>query len=87
MGFPHNNCGGRCVAQGKREWKRLKRTFPDRFQEVSDWEQKMRKELGTAKDKSILKNITLAELKEENKDQMDMFEGVAEDSFGCFCAY
>ena len=56
LGFPHNNCGGRCVAQGKKEWRRLK-------------------------------NITLKELAKENKDQMDMFEGMAEDSFGCFCAY
>ena len=47
----------------------------------------MRDTLPTAKDKSILKNITLKELAKENKDQMDMFEGVAEDSFGCFCDY
>ena len=87
MGFPHNNCGGRCVAQGKGEWRRLKRMFPERFNEVKDWENKMRKQLGTGKDKSIIKGITLEELSKENQDQMDMFEGVAEDSFGCFCAY
>ena len=87
LGFPHNNCGGRCVAQGKKEWRRLKNIFPERFEEVADWEQMMRETLPTAKDKSILKNITLKELAKENKDQMDMFEGMAEDSFGCFCAY
>jgi len=87
LGFPHNNCGGRCVAQGKKEWRRLKNIFPERFEEVADWEQMMRETLPTAKDKSILKNITLKELAKENKDQMDMFEGTAEDSFGCFCAY
>ena len=87
LGFPHNNCGGRCVAQGKKEWRRLKNIFPERFEEVADWEQMMKETLPTAKDKSILKNITLKELAKENKDQMDMFEGMAEDSFGCFCAY
>ena len=87
LGFPHNNCGGRCVAQGKKEWRRLKNIFPERFEEVADWEQMMKETLPTAKDKSILKNITLKELAKENKDQMDMFEGVAEDSFGCFCDY
>mgnify|MGYP003657073353 CR=1 FL=1 len=87
MGFPHNNCGGRCVAQGKGEWRRLKRMFPERFEEVAEWEDKMRKELPKAKDKSILKDVTLKELARVGQDQMDMFEGVAEDSFGCFCAY
>ena len=37
LGFPHNNCGGRCVRQGVNEWLRLKHTFPDRFIEVADW--------------------------------------------------
>ena len=55
MGFPHNNCGGRCIAQGKREWKRLGHYFPERYNEVMNWEDKMRKELGTAKGKTILK--------------------------------
>jgi 3'-phosphoadenosine 5'-phosphosulfate sulfotransferase (PAPS reductase)/FAD synthetase len=87
MGFPHNNCGGRCVAQGKGEWRRLKRMFPERFEEVAEWEDKMRKELPKAKDKSILKDVTLKELARVGQDQMDMFEGVAEDSFSCFCAY
>lgn len=37
-GFPHNNCGGRCVKQGIREWLRLRYHFPERFAEVRDWE-------------------------------------------------
>ena len=61
--------------------------FPERFEEVAEWEDKMRKELPKAKDKSILKDVTLKELARVGQDQMDMFEGVAEDSFGCFCAY
>ena len=47
----------------------------------------MRKNLDTAKDKSIVKGITLKELAKEKKDQLHMFEGTAEDSFGCFCDY
>ena len=27
LGFPHNNCGGRCVKQGIKEWQRLKQTL------------------------------------------------------------
>ena len=45
----------------------------------------MRKTLPTAKDKSILKDMTLKELAKVGEDQMSMF--TAEDSFGCFCEY
>jgi len=85
MGFPHNNCGGRCVAQGKKEWKRLQLYFPERFKEVENWEEKMRNKLGKTKDKSILKNTTLKELAKVGADQMPMF--TAEDSYSCFCDY
>lgn len=43
-GFPHNNCGGRCVRAGISHWVHLYRTFPDRFLE---WE---REELDTMED-------------------------------------
>jgi len=94
LGFPHNNCGGRCVRQGIREWVRLKRTMPERFSEVSDWEQAQREKGGPRKNRSILKDrqggeasaLTLAELASREKDteQIEMFPG---DSFGCFCEY
>ena len=42
LGFPHNNCGGRCVRQGISEWLRLRREFPERFAEVRDWEKAQR---------------------------------------------
>ena len=87
LGFPHNNCGGRCIAQGKKEWRRLLNEFPERYKEVSDWEQKMRGNLKTATNKTIVKGITLEELAKEKKDQLHLFEGTAEDSFGCFCDY
>jgi hypothetical protein len=35
LGFPHNNCGGRCVRAGISHWVHLYRQFPDRYLE---WE-------------------------------------------------
>ena len=32
MGFPHNNCGSRCIKQGVKEWLRLRYHFPERFE-------------------------------------------------------
>ena len=93
LGFPHNNCGGRCVRQGMREWLRLKRTMPERFNEVSDWEQAQRAKGGPRADRSILKDrqggtataLTLETLEaREDTAQIEMFPG---DSFGCFCEY
>ena len=95
MGFPHNNCGGRCVRQGMKEWMRLWKAIPERFQEVSNWEQEQRNKGGPRANRSILKDrrggennpITLEELKArqgQNPVQMKMFSG---DNFGCFCSY
>jgi hypothetical protein len=38
MGFPHNNCGGRCIKQGVREWLRLRYHFPERFEAMKQLE-------------------------------------------------
>jgi 3'-phosphoadenosine 5'-phosphosulfate sulfotransferase (PAPS reductase)/FAD synthetase len=38
QGFSHNNCGGRCVKQGKGGWLTLLKHYPDRYAEVEDWE-------------------------------------------------
>jgi hypothetical protein len=38
MGFPHNNCGGRCIKQGVKEWLRLRYHFPERFEAMKQWE-------------------------------------------------
>ena len=93
MGFPHNNCGGRCVRQGIKEWIRLKRTMPERFEEVKQWEQAQRNKGGPRASRSIAKRsinnevraYTLAELEsEKDTGQIEMFPG---DSFGCFCEY
>lgn len=42
LGYTHNNCGGRCVRQGKGDWRRTLTHFPERFAEVEGWERAMR---------------------------------------------
>ena len=95
MGFPHNNCGGRCVRQGMKEWLRLREFMPGRFNEVRDWELEQRAKGGARTNRSILKDrkggttkeLTLATLEQNNSDnQVDMF-ATQGDSYGCFCEY
>lgn len=93
IGFPHNNCGGRCVKQGIREWKRLQIHEPERFAEVRDWEQAQRAKGGARANYAITRDqsggtvtpITLAEL--ESDWQPDPAQPVQEDMFACFCSY
>lgn len=92
-GFPHNNCGGRCVKQGIREWIRLQHHFPDRFVEVRDWEQAQRAKGGPRAEYGILRDraggdlraVTLAELEARNEPIDD--EPSTDDMFGCMCVY
>ncbi len=95
LGFPHNNCGGRCVRQGIKEWLRLKQFMPERFNEVKDWETEQRNKGGARANRSILKDrkggttkpLTLARLERDNSDtQVDMF-ATQGDSYSCFCEY
>jgi len=44
MGYKHANCGGRCVKQGKRDWRRTLENFPERYAEAEQWETEMRKD-------------------------------------------
>jgi hypothetical protein len=96
LGFPHNNCGGRCVKQGQAEWLRLKATFPERFAEVRDWEQEQRAKGGARANYSILrdrrggdtKRLTLAELEARHAaDPPDLLDLLAseDDRSACFC--
>jgi len=43
MGYSHANCGGRCVKQGKNDWIRTLVQFPERYAEIEEWEENMRK--------------------------------------------
>lgn len=94
LGFPHNNCGGRCVRQGQKEWLRLRDTFPERFAEVRDWETKQR---GTGDNRAnyallrdrtggTLKALPLVELERRNP-ALTQAESTDDDRFGCFCDY
>jgi hypothetical protein len=93
MGFPHNNCGGRCVKQGIGEWIRLKHNFPERFIEVRDWEQEQRAKggaratYGIVRDRSggDVKPLTLAEL--EERETPGDNEPSTDDMFSCMCEY
>lgn len=93
MGFPHNNCGGRCVRQGIRDWKRLMNEFPERFKEVRDWE-KAQQEIGDERAKYAIcrdqanyevKPLSLAEIEKREMPKEDCEN--REDLFGCFCQY
>ena len=94
-GFPHNNCGGRCIRQGVSEWVRLLKHMPERFQEVKEWEKANQTPDSPRENRTILKKsvggvlgpLSLSELEDENETtQIDMFtyEGV---EYGCFCTY
>lgn len=39
LGFPHNNCGGRCVRAGITHWVQLLRKLPERYHEWENEEQ------------------------------------------------
>lgn len=93
MGFPHNNCGGRCIRQGIGEWKRLRAHFPVRFEEVRDWEAAQR-EIGDARSEHAIAKtqrngatqpLTLAEI--EENETVSTGSHKQEDLFGCFCNY
>lgn len=86
-GFPHANCGGRCVKQGQSGWTLLYHKFPERFAECEREENKMREMLG---DVAMLKEtvkgesrpLPLAVLRQriEAKQAMPLF-----DFGGCGC--
>lgn len=96
FGFPHNNCGGRCIRQGISEWKRLWIVWPDRFVQMRDWEQAQRAKGGARADATICEvqikgekqHITLAELEQRwQQEACGMFPLVeyADDRSACFC--
>lgn len=93
LGFPHNNCGGRCVKQGISEWKRLLLTFPDRFNEVATWEQDQRKLSKSRSNRSIskevkdntIKPITLDQIAKQVADFSIDQPRLIDDSYACFC--
>jgi len=94
-GFPHNNCGGRCVKQGVAEWKRLKIHRPKDFAMVRDWERDQRGKGGAranyaiARDQSggEVKPKTMAEIEREAEPQDGQLPLAIDDAINCFCSY
>lgn len=88
-GFPHANCGGRCVKQGQAGWALLLRQRPESFDECERKEQEMRDFLG--KDVSILKDRTGGEARPLTLAMLRarIESGAYTDEFdfgGCACA-
>lgn len=94
LGYSHANCGGRCIKQGKGDWRRTLTHFPDRFAEVEQWEATMRVQAKYA-EHAILKRqgddsstpLPLAELRAETEaadaHQLRLFEMM--DDMGAVC--
>lgn len=94
LGFPHNNCGGRCIKQGIKEWIRLHHHLPERFYEVRDWEQAQRAKGGPRATYGIIrdrtggdvKSLTLADLEQRELSPEDDTPST-DDMFACMCSY
>lgn len=97
MGFPHNNCGGRCVRQGKGGWIRLQQMFPKRFAAVRDWEKEQQAKGGARANHTIAKDqsgysttpLSLTTLEARlGGAQLLLLEWEGDsDSISCFCEY
>lgn len=93
MGYTHNNCGGRCIKQGKGDWRRTLENFPERYQEVETWEKEAQIRLN--KERTILRDtrkgmdnrLSLAELREETlgADIKERRRLALEDDMGQVC--
>lgn len=90
-GFPHNNCGGRCIKQGISEWLRLRAWMPDRYEQMRDWEDAQREKGGARANAAILRErkggvsrpLTLVEL--EKRDSRTAYLPYDDDFGSCFC--
>lgn len=92
LGFPHNNCGGRCVRAGISHWVHLYKTLPAQFKEWEDEERSTAEDLrargieplSILKDRreGTTKNLYLWQLREriEAGEQFTRF-----DWGGCGC--
>lgn len=92
LGFPHNNCGGRCVRAGISHWVHLYRTLPERYLEWEREEQETMEEfrrrgiepLTVLKDRrgGVTRNLSLREL----RFRIEAGERFASDDWGgCGC--
>lgn len=89
MGYTHANCGGCCVKQGAKDWRRTLVNFPDRYAQFEEWERQQRLDPTMSKYSFLRderggtrKNKTLAQLRSEvatlRPEQLSMFDMLAE---------
>jgi len=62
-GYKHANCGGACVKQGNRDWKRTLTYKPDLFAEYEAWEQGMHEKSEHFKKHGFLRDSRQGEVK------------------------
>jgi hypothetical protein len=98
VGHPHNNCGGRCVKQGVKEWLRLRISNPQRFYQMMEWEENQRAKGGarskrafcTEMKSGIIYPLPLLEINRrfeagEYGNLHSFLSPSNDDKFGCFC--
>jgi hypothetical protein len=68
-GFTHNNCSGGCVRAGKKQWVALYGKYPEVYAERERMECEFSEHIG--KPYTILKDMSLKELREAIESQMD----------------
>ena len=95
LGYTHANCGGCCVKQGAKDWRRTLTNFPERFAEFEEWERRQRldpvmAEYSFLRDETggIRKNKTLEQLRLDATKQptlFDMLEELNGDVCGVEC--
>lgn len=94
LGMSHNNCGGRCVRQGQAQWLNLRRSFPERFEEMRLWEEAQRAKGGARANASFLRDrrggdtspLTLTELAVRYPPNAELFEDTGkDDQSSCLC--
>lgn len=92
LGFPHNNCGGRCVRAGISHWVHLYRTLPDRYLEwereeqntIADFERRGIQPWTMLEDRrgGVSKNLSLLDLRR----RIESGERFRQDDWGgCGC--
>lgn len=94
LGFNHNNCGGRCVRQGVKAWQLLHQHFPERFEEVANWERERSTNPDAAtygrtmmrrKRKKQLVNILLQDVISTTQPLSEVADVGGDDRAACIC--
>jgi len=77
LGFKHNNCGGGCVRQSKKQWINLLRALPNVYAERERLEQEISEYFGRRM--TYMKDTSLKELREQAELQISMIFDADDD--------